>query len=291
MKYSIRDGPGIRTTVFLKGCPLNCWWCHNPESQPMAEEIMLWVERCISCGACLEACKNRAIINVDGAFLAQSNKCTLCGDCVMACHSGARSLVGQKATVGQVMAEVEKDTVFYEESGGGVTFSGGEPLTQPDFLNALLEECNNKEIHTAVDTSGSGKLGDLLRISSKTDLFLYDLKLMDEREHQRFTGVSNRMILENLTALSEHHSNIVIRIPVIPGINDNEPNLAGIARFVSGLRGVREINLLPYHKTGVDKHRRLQRSYHLPDTQPPDGETMKRIADKLGSSGKPIRTA
>jgi pyruvate formate lyase activating enzyme len=358
MKYSIRDGPGIRTTVFFKGCPLNCWWCHNPESQAFGQEMMVREDRCIGCGACLRACRHGAIIEVDreiaslggatieadraiastggvivetdkaiaslggvivetdkaiastggvivetdkaiaslggvitslkGALLTLTEKCRLCGDCVKVCHSEARVLVGREATSQQLMEEIEKDLVFYEDSGGGVTFSGGEPLAQPAFLKTMLEMCRRKEIHTAVDTTGFGKLEDLLEVSASTDLFLYDLKLIDESEHRRFTGVSNKTILENLRVLSRRHSNIIIRIPIIPGVNDSEENLRRTGEFLSGFGGVREVNLLPYHKTGVEKYRRLRRTYSLPDLEPLDHETMKRMAEAMRISGKPV---
>lgn len=289
MKYSIHDGPGIRTTVFFKGCPLNCWWCHNPESQAMDQEIMLREDRCIGCGDCLKACRYGAIVNADGALLTLSEKCRLCFECVKECHSGAREVVGENATVEKVMEEVEKDIIFYEESGGGVTFSGGEPLLQPGFLHILLEKCKEKEIHTAVDTTGFAKLEDLLRISPKTDLFLYDLKHMDDGEHRKYTGVSNKLILNNLAELSQHHRNIIIRVPVVPGVNDSEENLLETADFVSGLNGVTEIDLLPYHKAGAGKYQRLKKTYALPSAEPPDHKTMARIAEIMKVSDKTIK--
>mgnify|MGYP001031050000 CR=1 FL=1 len=289
MKYSIHDGPGIRTTVFFKGCPLNCWWCHNPESQAIGQEIMLWEDRCIGCGDCLKACRNGAIVNRDGVLLTVRENCRMCFECVKVCHSGARVAVGKNVTPEQVMEEVQKDIVFYEESGGGVTFSGGEPLLQPDFLEVLLGKCKEKEIHTAVDTTGFAKSEDLLRTAPKTDLFLYDLKLMDELEHRKYTGVSNEPILKNLSALSRCHGNIIIRIPVIPGVNDGEENLMRTAGFVSGLNGVREIDLLPYHKAGAGKYQRLEMTYALPETEPPDNESVNRMAEKMRISGKKIK--
>ncbi|MFZ5826569.1 MAG: glycyl-radical enzyme activating protein [Bacillota bacterium] len=290
MKYSIHDGPGIRTAVFLKGCPMHCWWCHNPESQETAPQLVLGAAPCIGCGACLEVCPHGAVSQKDGLILTDPARCQHCLTCVDLCHSGARKGVGRSMTVSDVMAEVEKDLIFYDESGGGVTFSGGEPLLQPDFLYSLLSGAKAHELHTAVETTGFGKLQDLLRISAVTDLFLYDLKLMDDAEHRRYTGVSNKVILENLRELSRNHGNITIRIPIVPGITDQEENLLAIGRFAAGLDGVRAIHLLPYHKAGVEKYRRLRKPYRLPDTEPPDAEWMAQIADRMRVFGKKIKT-
>lgn len=289
MKYSIHDGPGIRTTVFFKGCPLRCWWCHNPESQSTAPELMLWPDRCIACGECLQVCAHGAVSQVGGAIVTNPDRCQDCLTCVGVCYSGARSAAGRTASVDEVMAEVAKDAIFYDESGGGVTFSGGEPLMQPDFLAALLERCKAREYRTAVETSGYGKLNDLLRVSDLVDLFLYDVKLMDEAAHRTYTGVSNRFILGNLRELSRQHANIHVRIPVIPGVNDSPANLAATGRFVADLPGVREIHLLPYHTAGAQKYRRLARTYELPDTQPPNGEAMNRLAESMQIYGKSIK--
>lgn len=273
MKYSIHDGPGIRTTVFLKGCPLHCLWCHNPESQSGAREIMFREDRCIGCGDCLKACPNEAVTN--------SDKCTLCGNCAGVCPSGARELVGRKVTVRQVMEELEKDVIFYDQSGGGVTFSGGEPFMQPGFLNSLLEACKEKEIHTAVETAGFVNPETLLKIRRNVDLFLYDLKLMDDEKHKKFTGVPNRLILDNLKELALHHSKIIIRVPIIPGMNDDDENILNTGKFVASLNSLKEINILPYHKAGAEKYKRLHKAYALPETQPPDSQKMADIAKKL----------
>ncbi|HYG57960.1 MAG TPA: glycyl-radical enzyme activating protein [Symbiobacteriaceae bacterium] len=285
MKYSIHDGPGIRTTVFLKGCPLNCWWCHNPESIAPGQQLMIRADRCIACGACLAACPHGAVTE---AFGTDKAKCQICLACVNACHAEARLAVARTVTVEQVLAEVAKDAIFYEESGGGVTFSGGEPLLQPEFLCRLLALCKAKEIHTAVDTTGFAKWPDLMRVSTCTDLFLYDLKLMDEAAHRKYTGVSNETILRNLQDLSRLHHNIIVRIPVIPGVNDCEENLVATGEFVAGLGGVREINLLPYHKAGVTKYQRMGKPYELPEAEPPSAATMQGLADTLRAFGKRV---
>ncbi|NPV70034.1 MAG: glycyl-radical enzyme activating protein [Firmicutes bacterium] len=292
MKYGIHDGPGIRTIVFLKGCQMRCWWCHNPEGQRPGLEVMLWGERCIGCGECLKACRHGAIVDAaDGErpIHTLSEKCTVCGDCVKACYAGARTIVGRVATVDQVMEEIRKDRAFYEESGGGATFSGGEPMSQAEFLDALLQECKREELHTAVETTGFAKLEDLLRAGEKTDLFLYDLKLIDDEEHRKHTGVSNGVILDNLKALSLRHGNIIVRIPIIPGVTDTDRNLLKMGEFLSGLDDVREVHLLPYHKAGVGKYARLGKGYDLPALQPPSEQAMNGIAERLKNCGKRVK--
>jgi pyruvate formate lyase activating enzyme len=276
-RYSIHDGPGIRTTVFLKGCPLNCWWCQNPESQLSGQEMIFWGDRCISCGACSTICPSNAIQIKNGIPVTEKEKCILCGKCIEKCPALAREMIGEKLTVEEIIKEVEKDLVFYEESGGGVTFSGGEPLRQPDFLEGLLNDCREKKIHTAVDTSGYISWEILNKINSKVDLFLYDLKIMDNERHKKYTGVSNEIILENLKKLSLIHNNIFIRFPVIPGINDDYQNIKKTGEFLSSLK-IAKVNLLPYHYIGVDKYKRLGRTYNLVTTQPPSEEKVSEVS-------------
>lgn len=288
-KFSIHDGPGIRTTVFLKGCPLSCWWCHNPESQNPQPELVFWESRCIRCGACLEVCDHGAI-SWDGEVTATDRgKCTLCGDCVEACYAEAREMVGQEMTVAQVMEEIERDLPFYDQSGGGVTFSGGEPLLQRDFLLALLRACQERAIHTAVDTCGFASWEKLDSVRRHVGLFLYDLKLMDDARHRKFTGVSNELILENLHMLSARGHDIFLRVPVIPGINDDEESVRRIGTFAAALPHLDEVDILPYHQAAAEKHRRLNKVYGLPETRPPSDERMAEIAQILEEFGLQVK--
>ena len=276
-RYSIHDGPGIRTTVFLKGCPLNCWWCQNPESQLSGQEMVFWEDRCIGCGVCSLNCPSGAIQMENKKPVTDKNKCNLCGECSRICPTQAREMIGEKLTAEEIIKEVEKDLVFYEESGGGVTFSGGEPLEQPELLESLLICCQKKKIHTAVDTSGYISWEILNKIHSKVNLFLYDLKIMNSERHKKYTGVSNELILENLKKLSSVHNNIFVRFPVIPGINDDYQNIKEMGEFLSSLK-VTQVNLLPYHYIGVDKYKRLGKTYKLVTTQPPSEEKLSEVS-------------
>jgi pyruvate formate lyase activating enzyme len=277
-QYSLHDGPGIRTTVFLKGCPLNCWWCHNPESQALERERIFRESRCIRCGACLEACEQGAIAWDGDGPVTDGARCRLCGACVQACYAEAREIVGEEMTVARVMAEVERDVVFYDESGGGVTFSGGEPLAQPDFLLALLRASKERDLHTALDTCGYAAWQTLDRVRDHVDLFLYDLKLMDDARHKVYTGVSNKLILDNLVRLSELGHEIVLRVPVMPGINEDAESLGQIGTFAAALPHLQRVDLLPYHHTAATKYERLERAYAFPDLHPPSEERMAEVA-------------
>jgi pyruvate formate lyase activating enzyme len=284
-KFSIHDGPGIRTTVFFKGCPLSCWWCHNPEGQSPQPELMLWTSRCIRCGACLEVCDQGAISWDGDVVSTDREKCVLSGACVQVCYAEAREIVGREMTVAEVLAEIERDIPFYDQSGGGVTFSGGEPLSQPDFLLALLRASKEKEIHTAVDTCGFATWETLDRVREHVDLFLYDLKLMDEAKHRKFTGVSNELILKNLQRLSAQGHDIFLRVPIIPGINDDAENIRQIGTFAAALPHLKRVDILPYHRAAVEKYHRLNKVYGLPETRPPSGERISEITEILREFG------
>jgi len=288
-KFSIHDGPGIRTTVFFKGCPLSCWWCHNPESQASEPELVFWESRCIRCGACLEVCAQGAISWDGDVVSTDRERCTLCGDCVQVCYAEAREIAGQEMTVAQVMTEIERDIPFYDESDGGVTFSGGEPLLQQNFLLALLRACKEKEIHTALDTCGSAPWKTLDDIREHVDLFLYDLKLMDDAKHRKFAGVSNKLILANLQALSLRGHDIILRVPIIPGINNDNENIRQIGTFAAALPHLNQVDILPYHHAAVEKYRRLKKVYGLPETRPPSDERMAKIAQILEEFGLQVK--
>ena len=288
-KYSVHDGPGIRTTVFLKGCPLHCPWCHNPEGMSRRRELVVLENRCIGCGQCRLACRYGAVAPGDGPLPARMEECELCGACVEACPTGGRQIVGQELSVGQVLEAVLQDRVFYEESRGGVTFSGGEPLSQPEFLRGLLAACRDQGVHTAVDTCGLAHKEDLLAVAALTDLFLYDLKFMDDAKHQQYTGVSNILILENLQALGRAHERIWLRVPIIPGINADQADLEAAARFAATIPGVRQVNLLPFHRTGLPKARRLGKTNGLTGVQPPSDDVMSRALGVFAKAGLATR--
>ena len=286
-KYSLHDGPGIRTTVFLKGCPLECAWCHNPESVSTQPELILLESRCIVCGECRRACPfgTAADQDQDAPQPVTMDCCTLCGACADACPAAAREVVGRAYTSAELMPLLLQDRVFYEESGGGVTFSGGEPLLQFEFLLQMLSACRGERLHTAVDTSGMCPTAHLMAVAPLTDLFLFDIKLVDSARHRQFTGASNELILENLRVLNSVHGNIWVRIPVIPGINDAQGDLEAAAGIAASLAGVRQVNLLPYHRTGVGKSERLGKNGFLKDLQPPSAASMRGAADVFEQYG------
>jgi len=287
-KYAIDDGPGIRTTIFLKGCPLRCWWCHNPEGQVLQRELMFRKTRCNGCGECEEGCPKKVISGTASQISFQRKYCELCGECSQRCPTEALTIVGKEISLDEVVKEVDKDLIFYDESDGGVTFSGGEPLLQLDFLNALLEECKNRNIRTALDTSGYATPKAIDKISDKVDLFLYDIKMMDDAEHRKYTGVSNKLILENFKKLAEKGSNILVRMAVIPGINDSEDNITETAEFILTY-GVKNLSLLPYHRAGIEKYKNLGRIYKLKKTEAPSDARLNSIKEKLETFGLKVR--
>lgn len=288
-KYAIHDGPGIRTTVFFKGCPLQCRWCHNPESWRISPELGFRRTRCLRCGRCVEVCKEQAITLTENTVATDADKCRMCGECVNVCLHGAREIIGHKMTVLQVMHEIEKDVIFYEESGGGVTFSGGEPLMQPEFLLALLSRCRAQDIHTAVDTTCFAEPEIIRKVAEHTDLFLCDIKHMDRAAHKRFTGVDNNRILYNIKDLSKISKNIVIRIPVVPGFNDDPANIEMTADFAVSLGCVVQIGILPYNPGGMEKSARLATELDLMQADVPSDEKMEEIAETFRNYGFEVK--
>lgn len=288
-KYAIHDGPGIRTTVFFKGCPLQCKWCHNPESWSCKAEQVLFKNRCIACGQCARTCPQQAISIVENLPVTNTEKCSLCGRCVDVCMAGAREIIGQSMTINEVIYEIKKDIIFYDQSGGGVTFSGGEPLMQPEFLLELLNQCKANEIHTAVDTSCYAPVETLKIVSEKTDLFLCDLKHMDNEMHELFTGAGNNLILDNIIHLSAAGKKIVIRVPIIPGFNDNEANINATGKFIASLQNVNTIDILPFSRGGAEKSARLTTDIKFMRVETPNAVQMNSIAKNLSRYGLKVK--
>ncbi|MFW5890879.1 MAG: glycyl-radical enzyme activating protein, partial [bacterium] len=256
-KFSIHDGPGIRTTVFLKGCTLNCIWCHNPESIDGRKEFLHNEDNCVLCGECVKVCPEDALKIKGKKLVFDRVKCAFCGECELACVYRAREIVGEDYTIPEILREIEKDKIIYEESGGGVTISGGEPLDQIDFVEELLMKLKEKKIHTSLDTSGYSKWRNVEKVAPYVDLFLYDFKIFDEERHKKFAGTSNTLILKNLKKLDKIHNNINIRIPLIveikEDINTDDRNIKNTINFLKDTN-IKKISLLPYHNGALHKY-------------------------------------
>lgn len=289
-RYALHDGPQIRTTVFLKGCPLACHWCHNPEGLSRQIEIVSIPEHCIGCGECIEVCPQQALSpGLEGGILRNRALCTACRRCVDVCPALAHETTGWQTDVEAVMVEIKKDLLFYDTSGGGVTFSGGEPLLQADFLLALLQACGRLQIHRTVDTTGFTATEILLKVAQQTDLFLYDLKHMDNNRHTACTGVGNELILTNLTALCQAGHAVRVRIPLIGGFNDNEGNMRQTAEFLAALPGIEGIDVLPYHSIGRAKYRKLNIVYPGEGLTAPTPEHTRKLIGILTDRGFAVR--
>ena len=280
--FAVHDGPGVRTTIFLKGCPLRCLWCHSPESQEAKPQIAFNPNRCIGCGSCVESCQVGALLspgNID------AGKCTLCGSCVEECYSNALEMIGKYVHVVYILNAVERDRAVIEKSGGGVTISGGEPLSQPDFTLRLLTTLKEEGYHTALDTCGHAPKDVLENMLPYVDLLLYDVKHMNPERHRELTGVSNDTILSNLRHVAKRKKRIHIRMPLIPGVNDSEENLENTCSFIKSLDMVDTIELLPYHRLGVSKYSAINKEFVLKQLLPHEPDELFRIRDFIAEKG------
>ncbi len=283
-RYSLHDGPGIRTTIFLKGCPLNCWWCQNPESVSPDPDIMRQQDRCLGCGSCMEICPEGAVRVGETGPVIDRSLCNHCLKCALACPAEALEAVGKEYTAEELVKEALKDRVIFDNSGGGVTFSGGEPLMQPDFLEEALKSLKREAVHTAIDTSGCTPWPVLEQIAAYTDLFLYDLKLINDLESRKYTGISSRLAIDNLKRLVEDGARIRVRIPVIPAFTDHNSNLDAVAESLIEC-GLDELELIPYHNYGTAKYARLDLEYRPGAIEIPTSEILGRIKDRFRTRG------
>jgi pyruvate formate lyase activating enzyme len=286
-RYAIHDGPGIRTSIFMKGCPLSCWWCHNPEGQLRKPQLIYRANRCKKSQACVDACPKGAISWADGP-VTDWEVCDQCGKCAEVCFAGAYEIVGRAIEIEPLMAEITRDIPFYDQSNGGVTFTGGEPLLQMGFLRQALLRCKQQDIHTAVDTSGYTSWANLKSLLPLVDLFLFDLKHMDAEKHKQYMGVGNQRILSNLQNLSKEGAAIIVRIPLIPEVNDDAQNMMLSAAYLASLPHLQGVELMPYHEIGVAKYQALGMKYRMLAAHPPTIERIKEIENLFSNYGLPV---
>lgn len=289
-RFSVHDGPGIRTLVFFKGCPLRCQWCSNPESYTREPQVAFFNDRCIGCLRCVAACEQGAVRASDGGRVEYDRqRCKECGACVDTCYTNARVLLGREMTVEEILAEVLKDATFYRRSGGGVTLGGGEVTMWPTSARKLLAACKVEGMHTAIETCGYAPWSNMEGLLDYLDLILFDVKHLDPEVHERYTGVNNHLILENLKRLAQESAPLVIRVPVIPGVNNAPESIRDIAAYVRDRGPAFKVVLLPYHRLGEEKYARLGLSYPLAPLQPPGGEEMEALAAVVRSEGLDCR--
>jgi len=287
-RFALNDGPGIRTVIFFKGCPLRCRWCSNPESQRAALELFYRPRRCLACARCVEACDEKAL-RMERALVIERERCTACGACIQACNTAALSLSGSVLTVAEIMSEVLRDESFYRNSGGGVTFSGGEPTAQPEGLRALAESCRDAGLHTCLETCGFFAWETVRETLPALDLILFDLKHLDDPRHEDLTGRGNALVLENLRRLLGAGKHLVARFAMIPGINDDARNLQRTADFLNECSPGMRIDILPYHRLGGSKYASLGREYSLDSLAPPSAQRAEEVRDFFHERGLAAR--
>ena len=285
-RYAINDGPGIRIVIFFKGCNLHCAWCHNPESISARIEKMYATAKCIRCGSCVDACPEHAITLTPDGIITDPDLCKMCGKCTEVCPTKAIEMSGKEMSVSEIMDSIEKERVFFGQSGGGVTFSGGEPLVHTKMLIELLDKCGKRGIHRAVDTAGDVSTETILNVAKLTDLFLYDLKMMDSVLHKKWINSGNEKILHNLKVIAEAGAHIIIRIPLIGGVNDTDENIEQTAKFISELAGdKKEVHLLPYHNIARNKYLKLGKADDFETLHEPDKKTLARAIARFAEYG------
>lgn len=289
-KFCTNDGPGIRTTVFFKGCPLHCAWCHNPESHSVSCEMLFDAEKCTGCGKCVTVCKNNAHTFENGLHIYNRNKCDKCGNCADTCYQNALEEAGKSVSPDEVLDDVLKDKVFYDNSGGGITLSGGEPLLQFDFAYELLKKAKEKGLNTCIETCGFVDCEKILKAAKYIDTFLFDWKITDDELHKKYTGVSNSMIKYNLYAIDNAGSKIILRCPIIPDVNDNSGHFSGIADLANSLNNTLGIEIEPYHPLGNSKYGKLDKATKVFKT-PGDADTEHWIKELQSLTKVPVKKA
>ncbi len=280
-RYAIHDGPGIRTIAFLKGCPIRCQWCANPESQKPIPEITFHEKECINCDTCIEVCSRDAVTIVDGARLIDKNSCDLCGQCVERCPSEAIEMMGRYITAKNLFDEMATDAPFWERSSGGITLSGGEPLLQPDFVLSFLNQCKKNYVHTVIETALHAPKKIITEVLCRADEIICDIKIMDEQRHKSFIGVSNKKILDNLSFLLKSGKPVLVRMPLIPTVNNDTDNLRAVGAFLKSHGQAVKMELLPYHRMAESKYERLEKSYQMKNIMPPTQEEMNQAIEEL----------
>lgn len=282
-RFSLHDGPGIRTIVFFKGCPLRCKWCCNPESQMKNKQIMYIKDNCIKCGKCIEVCPTGAI-DLDNNKISHT-KCIACGKCVEVCYANALQMIGKKTTIKEVFHEIQKDSVYYKHSNGGVTLSGGEALMQPEFATELLKACKSAGYNTSIETTSFASLESLNQVLQYVDLVLLDIKVINNKLHKVYTGQSNELIINNIKHIAKTGKEVIIRIPLIPSVNDTDENINKTIKFIKELQSIIEVHILPYHRLGINKYDYLGYDYLLKQKSTPDEEHIKVIKDMFEKEG------